>query len=93
MDYAKILEGLKGLINDKTSPEDAQKIAELSKQVETAKSENDDLIIKHEDLRTKYVEALKQSVFSQNPQDSHKEEKPKTLEECINEVISKRTSA
>ena len=93
MDYAKILEGLKELINDKTSPEDAQKIAELSKQVETAKSENDDLIIKHEDLRTKYVEALKQSVFSQNPQDSHKEEKPKTLEECVNEVISKRTSA
>ena len=93
MDYAKILEGLKGLINDKTSPEDAQKIAELSKQVETAKSENDDLIIKHEDLRTKYVEALKQSVFSGTPQDNHDEEKPKTLEECVNEVISKRTSA
>lgn len=93
MDYAKILEGLKSLVNEKTTPEEAQKIADISKQVETAKSENDDLLVKHEELRGKYVEALKQSVFSQNPQESHKEEKPKTFEECVNEVISKRTSA
>ena len=89
MNYAKILESLKGLISENTSAEDAEKIAGIVKDVETAKQESDDLLIKHEELRQKYITALKQTAFKDdkpNPDD----DKPKTLEECIEEVIEKR---
>ena len=90
MDYAKIIEGLKGLINEKTSPEDAEKIANISKEVEGAKKEHEDTLIKHEELREKYVKALQQSVFNDKPNNPQSEDKPKTFEECVNEVLAKR---
>lgn len=87
MDYAKIIESLKGLINEKTSPEDAEKITNAVKEIEVAKTENDDLIIKHEDLRQKYIKALTQSTFKDDK--TQKPDAPKTLKECIEEQIAK----
>ena len=88
--YAKILESLKGLITENTSAEEAEKIAGIVKDVEAAKQESDDLLIKHEELRQKYITALKQAAFSNDPKPNPDDDKPKTLEECIEEVIEKR---
>ena len=90
MNYAKILESLKGLITENTPADEAEKIAEIVKDVESAKQESDDLLIKHEELRQKYITALKQATFNDDPKNNPEDDKPKSLEECIEEVIEKR---
>lgn len=89
MDYAKIIEGLKSLINDNTSPEEAEKIAAISKDVEAAKTEYEDQLIKHEELRGKYIKAIQNSTFKDEPQ-KQEDDEPKSLEECIGAVIKER---
>lgn len=90
MSYAKILESLKGLITENTSPEQAAQIATIVKDVEAAQKESDDLLIKHEELRQKYITALKQTAFNDEPKPNPDDDKPKSLEKCIEEVIEKR---
>lgn len=91
MDYAKILESMKGLITDETSEEQASKISEVVKEIESAKKEHEDTLIKHEELRQKYIKALQQSAFN-DPKEKPDNDKPKTLEDCVAEVIAKRKS-
>ena len=91
MDYAKIIESLKGLISDDSTPEQVEKITGVVKDIESAKTENDDLIIKHEELRQKYIKALTQSTFkddNKNPQQENPQ--PKTFEECVAEQLAKK---
>lgn len=88
MDYAKIIESLKGLIRDDTSAEDIEKITGAVKDIEAAKTEKDDLVIKHEELRQKYIKALTQSAFK-DESSQEQEAQPKTLEECIAEQMAK----
>ena len=90
MDYAKILESLKGLISENTSPEEAEKISGVVKEVEEAKKEHEDTLIKHEELRQKYIKALQNSAFSENPKEDPQEKKPMTFEECVEKVIAQR---
>ena len=89
MDYAKILESLKGLISENTSPEEAEKISGVVKEVEEAKKEHEDTLIQHEELRQKYIKALQNSAFSEKPKEDS-QDKPITLEECIEKVIAQR---
>lgn len=89
MDYAKILESLKGLISENTSPEEAEKISGVVKEVEEAKKEHEDTLIQHEELRQKYIKALQNSAFSDQPKEDS-QDKPITLEECIEKVIAQR---
>ena len=89
MDYAKIIESLKGLIREDTSAEDIEKITGAVKDIETAKTEKDDLVIKHEELRQKYIKALTQSAFKDDSSQQPQETQPKTLEECIAEQLAK----
>lgn len=91
MDYAKILESIKGLITDETSEEQASKISEVVKEIESAKKEHEDTLIKNEELRQKYIKALQQSAFN-DPKEKSDNDKPKTLEDCVAEVIAKRKS-
>ena len=88
MDWNKLKESLKGLITDSTSTEDVEKITGIVKDVEGAETESNDLLQKHEELRVKYIEAVKNTTFPSKP----KEEKPrpKSLEECIQETVAKR---
>ena len=88
MDYAKLMESIKGLIDDTTSPETAEKISNIAKDIEAAKVENENLLIKHEELRQKYIHALQNTAFreTEKPQD----DKPMTMEECVQQVISQR---
>ena len=92
MDYAKILESLKGLIREDSSPEQVEQITNIVRDIESAKTENDDLIIKHEELRQKYIKALTQSTFKDSgTTPAQQEARPKTLEECIAEQIAKES--
>lgn len=88
MDYAKIIESLKGLIREDTSAEDIEKITGAVKDIEAAKTEKDDLVIKHEELRQKYIKALTQSAFKDDSSQTQ-EPQPKTLEQCIAEQLAK----
>ena len=92
MDYAKILESMKGLITEETSEETATKIGEVVKEIETAKKEHEDTLIKHEELRQKYIKALQNSAFKDPNEKSTNDDKPKSLEDCVAEVIAKRKS-
>ena len=89
MDYAKILESLKGLISENTSPEEAEKISGVVKEVEAAKKEHEDTLIQHEELRQKYIKALQNSAFSDKPKEDS-QDKPMTFEECVEKVIAQR---
>lgn len=90
MDYAKIIESLKGLISDDSTPEQVEKITGVVKDIESAKTENDDLIIKHEELRQKYIKALTQSTFKDDNKSPREETpQPKSFEDCVAEQLAK----
>ena len=90
MDYAKIIESMKGLITENTSVEQASAISEVVKELEGAKKEHEDTLIKHEELRQKYIKALQNSAFNDPNAANSQNDTPKTLEECIQDVIAKR---
>ena len=90
LDYAKIKEALKSLITDTTSQEDAEKIGAIAKDLDQAEAETNSLLEKHEELRQKYINAVKNSAFGESPKED-KPDTPKTLEECINAEIEKRS--
>ena len=70
MDLSKIKEMLKGLINDSTPTEDVEKVGAICQELDNAESEFTDLVTKQEDLRKKYIEAIKDSSFNQKPKDN-----------------------
>ena len=86
MDYAKLIESLRGLIKDDSSTEEVEQITNIVRDVEAAKTENDDLIIKHEELRQKYIKALTQSTFKDNSTQEQPQDKPLSFEECVAKV-------
>ena len=88
MDWNKIKEGLKALITDSTSTEDVEKVTSVVKDIEVAEAESNDMLQKHEELRKKYIEAVKNSTFTEKPKEDNPQ--PKTLEECIQEQIANR---
>jgi len=89
LDYAKIRETLKSLITDKTSQEEAETIGALAKELEQAEADTNTLLEKHEELRQKYINAVKNSAFGDSPKEE-KPDAPKSLEDCINAEIEKR---
>lgn len=89
MDLSKIKEMLKGLINDSTPTEDVEKVGAICQELDNAESEFTDLVTKQEDLRKKYIEAIKDSSFNQKPKDEEQTQ-PKSLEDCIQAEIEKR---
>ena len=55
MDYTKLIESLKGLIRDDSSPEQVEQITNIVRDVEAAKTENDDLIINYYQSIVKFI--------------------------------------
>ena len=88
MDLSKIKEMLKGLINDSTPTEDVEKVGAICQELDNAESEYTDLVTKQEDLRKKYIEAIKDTSFNQKPKEENPQ--PKSLEDCIQAEIEKR---
>ena len=81
MDFKNIKKILSDLITDKTSPEDAEKIGGAIKEVEKTEEEMTAFAEKHEELRQKYVNSIKNSTFKEAPEEADPEPKFKSLDE------------
>ena len=88
MDFTKIRELLKGLVNDSLPTEEVEKIGAVVQEIDNAENEFNEFVVKHDDLRKKYIEAVKTSAFQDKPQEEN--EAPKSLEECLQAEIAKR---
>ena len=69
MDFAKIRELLKGLVNDSLPTEEVEKIGAVVQEIDNAENEFNEFVVKHDDLRKKYIEAVKTSAFQEKPQE------------------------
>lgn len=89
MDFEKLKDLIKGLVNDSTSTEEIEKIGGINQEIDNAKKEYDTLITKHEELRQKYVKAITDASFGGIPKGQDNPQ-PKSLEECMQEIIDNR---
>lgn len=89
MDFNQVRELLKGLITDSTSTEDVEKIGKISGAIDELEKDELALINSHEDLRKKYIDVIKDTSFKGQPKQEENPQ-PKSLEECMQEVISQR---
>ena len=92
MDFSKIRNLVKSLVNDNTSTEEAEKIGKISGEIDNLEHEETELVTKHEELRVKYIEAIKNSSFTGEPKEDKTDDqpKPKSFEDCVNDVIANR---
>ena len=81
MDFTKIENLLKGFITEKTTPEDAEKIAAINTELGNVKAEMTKFATEHEELRQKYVNAVMNSTFKEAPEEGEKEPQFKSLDE------------
>lgn len=90
MDLAKLKDEIKGLLDDKATPELAEKIGKINATIETLEKSNEEDLAKFEDLRKKYVNLVKDYSFKIDGTPIEKEdESPKSLEECYEKIKSK----
>ena len=90
MSFTKAKELLKSLITENTTPEDAEKLANITKEIEEEETNQVTFAEKYEDLRGKYVKAVMNSTFKDDGSHPGEDPKPKSLDECIKEVIDAR---
>ena len=88
MDFAKIRELIKGLVNDSLPTEEVEKIGAVVQEVDNAEKEFNEFVENHDNLRKKYIEAVKNSTFKEAPKEE--QDQPKSLEDCLQEQIAKR---
>ena len=88
MDLNKIRELLKGLITDSTTTEQVEQIGAINNELDNAEKDYTELMASQEELRKKYINVIKDTSFSEKPKEA--ENKPLTLEECIQAEIDKR---
>ena len=81
MDFKNVKKILSDLITDNTSPEDAEKIGGAIKEVEKTEAEMVEFANKHEELRQKYVNSIKNSTFKEAPEEAKEEPQFKSLDE------------
>ena len=93
MDFTKIETLLKEFVTEKTTPEEAEKIAKINAELGNIKNEAVSFAEKHEELRQKYVKAVMNSTFKEEPSDEKEEPQGKTLEQCIAEEQEKMKGA
>lgn len=88
-DFNKVRKLLKDLITDSASTELVEQVGAISNELDNAEKEEQDFIQKHEELRKKYIQVIKDSNFKGAPTEEDNPQ-PKTLEECFAEEIAKR---
>ena len=88
MDLNKIRELLKGLITDSTTTEQVEQIGAINNELDNAEKDYTELMASQEELRKKYINVIKDTSFTEKPKEA--ENKPLTLEECIQAEIDKR---
>ena len=90
MSFTKAKELLKSLITENTTPEDAEKLSNITKEIEEEETNQVSFAEKYEDLRGKYVKAVMNSTFKDDGSHPGEDQKPKSLDECIKEVLDAR---
>ena len=91
MDLKKLKEGLSSLITEKTDPKVAELIGQMAHEVDSVEKEHKELLESKEELRKKYVEAVKTSAFKGEPIPEVKDDiHPKSFEDCLAEVEAQR---
>lgn len=89
MDLELLKKEINGLVDEKTTPEVAEKIGKLNAIVENLEKENNESIAKFEDLRKKYVNLVKDYPFTPS-KEKKEEDSPLSLEECASQVLKLR---
>ena len=89
MDYSKIRELLKGLIDDSASTELAEKVGKISGEIDNLEQEDKSFVSAYEDLLKKYIQAIKDTSFKEAPKEESTPQ-AKSLEECFQEVLDNR---
>lgn len=91
MTFEELKAQLKGLIDETSSVELVEKVAKISTLLEEKEKDEKNLIQSKEELRTKYVEAVKQNSFRvEEDKSTHEEENPKSLEDCFKEALNSK---
>ena len=87
MDLNKVRDLIKSLITESATDEQLQTFGQITGELENLEKEQANLVEKHEELRKKYIDVIKDVSFNEKPKD---ENKPMSLEEAIQEQIDKR---
>lgn len=80
---------LKNLVNENTSEEDAKVISDIANELDKTNEELNKIIESAENYRKKYVDLVIHSGFKQE-EEQPKDDNPKSLEEIIDAVTSKK---
>ena len=87
MELTKIRELIKSLITDNATDEQLQTFGQINGELENIERQESDLVEKHEELRKKYIEVIKDTSFKEKLKE---DDKPITLEEAIQEQLENR---
>lgn len=87
MELTKIRELIKSLITDNATDEQLQTFGQINGELENIEKQESDLVEKHEELRKKYIEVIKDTSFKEKLKE---DDKPITLEEAIQEQLENR---
>ena len=89
MTHQELKNKINGLITDKTTTEEVEAIEKNKKNVDELANEYEGITQKLADTNKKYVSAIKNNSFVIDEQTT-KEEKALTIEECIEQVLAQR---
>ena len=90
MKISEVQQQILNLIDEKMTPEEAEKIRAISTSLNDAVKDEEELAKNHEDLRVKYINLVKNGAFGESEDKQLKEEKVPSLEDIAQKVISKR---
>ena len=94
MDFKSLIEGIKqninGLVNGDSSKELIDTIERANKDLDTACQEYDGQTLRLHDMTEAYIKAKKLEGSDEQPkEETHIENKPKSLEEIAQEIVNK----
>lgn len=94
LDFNALRESIKSMFGESITPEQAETLGKVSGQIDNMEKEVKIFEGKHEELRTKYVELVKNTTFDR-PNDSGSDNQPKqqkSLEDFLIEEANKRNN-
>ena len=90
-DISKMIEKVRSLATDSSSTEEVETIGGIVKDLEALNTEREDMTKKHEDLRNKYIDVIKNAPLPNTEiKDDNHDNHPKSLEDCFKEQVAKR---
>ena len=90
--FEKIREAIKRAFEGNITPEQAENLGRINAVVDEAEKENNEFVAKHEELRTKYINAIKETSFAGEPKNENQDSEPKDLAYYLKEEAKKAKS-